>query len=581
MNELSLNKKDLFDKLIKRIKIDADKDGVKIFNAFPKWFIQTYFINPFDFISSDGARDSKIDAFCKVQEGNKITYKVINSKFTEHYGKLAPSQFYDEIISLCNMFDNKSQRDSLLQNYIKLDLKNHYKILFENYDEGNSPLFFITNYRENPNQVGRIQDLNIEVFHLDEILGFLIEDLSGSMPFTPPLLLTGINSVLSAHTDDTIVPTSIIFARLIDFIDYMKKDQFDFLFSRNVRLNLGKTEPNRNILNTFIDEPKEFVFSNNGITIICDKSKYDTGNHEIKLTNPRVVNGSQTLHSIRDVKNPCKEARVMVRIIQIQTTGSGNLEKDIKLKKDIVNKIAIRSNLQNPIYKWNLAANDEFQNILKKYFTQKGFFYETRKKEWDYKKSYLKSNGYDRGPFMPKLMQLITSYYYKDKILGPANAKGQLNELFDSNKAYAKIISTMPEIVYQVYLLNEIKKFSVTKLNNLTYINQIRKHCNYALFSIYIKLTNELSIEWGSAEFTEFLEKCIYENYSSNWTILTKKIVSEIIMKHYKLIKKKLQKEGEVDLSYNNYFKNITYMRELLDSKTPLSIKKLGSQIFL
>jgi hypothetical protein len=580
MNESLFNRKDLFDKLIKRIKIDADQDGIKLFRAFPKWFIQTYFINPFEYMSSDGSRDSKIDAFCKVQEGNKITYKVINSKFTENYGKTAPSQFYDEIIALCKMFDNKSQRDSLLHKYSKSDLKSHYKVLFENYDQGNTQLFFITNYRINPNQIVRIEDLDIEVFHLDEILGFLIEDLIGGMPFTNPLLLTGINSVLSANTEDTIVPTSIIFARLIDFINYMKNDQLDFLFSRNVRLNLGKTEPNKSVMSTFHEAPKEFVFSNNGITIICDRSKYDTGNHELKLTNPRVVNGSQTLHSIRDVKNPSKDARVMVRIIQIQTNGSGNFEDDKRLKIDIVNKIAIRSNLQNPIYKWNLAANDEYQNVLKKYFNQKKLFYETRKKEWDNKKSYLKSNGYERGPFMPKLMQVLASYYYKEKNLGPANAKGQLNELFDLNKAYLKITSTIPEIVYQIYLFDELIKFSISELSNLNYINKIKKHCNYALFSLYTKLIDELSIEWGSKEFTEFLEST-FKDYPNSWTVLTKKLVGEVIIEQFKIAKNKYLNENGSDLSYNNYFKNVTHMKDLMNVKISSSIRAMGGAVFI
>ena len=57
---------------------------------------------------------------------------------------------------------------------------------------------------------------------------------------------------------------------------------------------------NVEIRDTFKDAPKEFTFSNNGITILCEKLMHDPGAHEVSITNPRIVNGSQTLHSIRD-----------------------------------------------------------------------------------------------------------------------------------------------------------------------------------------------------------------------------------------------------------------------------------------
>src|SRR5690606_24971505 len=114
---------------------------------------------------------------------------------------------------------------------------------------------------------------------------------------------------------------------------------------------------------------------------------------------------------------------------------------------EVINKISIRSNLQNPITKWNLAANDDFQLELRRYFRQKNFFYETRKNEWDFRKTELKNIGVSKGPFMPKLTQLIASYYYDKKYLGPAIAKQSINDLFVEETAYKKIRNTDPAIV--------------------------------------------------------------------------------------------------------------------------------------
>src|SRR6266567_610463 len=125
--------------------------------------------------------------------------------------------------------------------------------------------------------------------------------IENAMPRTRPLRLTGINNVLSADKDETEIPTSIVFARLTDFISYMKEDRYGLLFNRNVRVWLGNTEVNKAIADTFRTSPKEFAYSNNGITVLCEGHTTHQGRHEIVITNPRVVNGSQTLHSIRDI----------------------------------------------------------------------------------------------------------------------------------------------------------------------------------------------------------------------------------------------------------------------------------------
>src|SRR5207245_8479435 len=171
----------------------------------------------------------------------------------------------------------------------------------------------------------------------------------------------GRQNVLTPATHESEVPTSIVFARLVDFITYMESDPFDLLFARNVRLWLGPTETNVDIQKTFRDAPKEFAYSNNGITILCKKHTHDPGKQELRLENPRIVNGSQTLHSIRLVDNPSRLARVMVRIIEVPPGNSHDLPIHLEKRKEIIHKISIRSNQQNPIKRWNLVANDDFQ----------------------------------------------------------------------------------------------------------------------------------------------------------------------------------------------------------------------------
>jgi hypothetical protein len=50
------------------------------------------------------------------------------------------------------------------------------------------------------------------------------------------------------------------------------------------------------------------------------------------------------------------------------------------------------------------------------------------------------------------MTQLIGSYHYDVRKLGPANAKGRLNQLFDQDE-YAIIRRTQDRLAYQLYLL--------------------------------------------------------------------------------------------------------------------------------
>ena len=173
-------------------------------------------------------------------------------------------------------------------------------------DAGAAESMFVTNCIRNDGAMAPLDNLPVKIFHLGDLIQHLIDDLDVTMPRTPDFRLSDIHMVLSPAQSDTSVATSIVFARLVDFIDYMNRDPFDLFFARNVRVWFGiqKYSVNEEIRDTFEDHPEEFAFSNNGITVLCEKHTQDPGTKELTLTNPRVVNGSQTLHSIRDVPNP-------------------------------------------------------------------------------------------------------------------------------------------------------------------------------------------------------------------------------------------------------------------------------------
>ncbi len=538
-----------------------------------------YFGRPTDLYVSDGSGDGKADAFLTIQKPKSTRYAVLNAKFTKEFDRSSPVAFYDEITRFWQAFENKSNRPEYLKNAVRESLRPKYKQYFARYDEGLVDLYFITNHKTNPRQLETVKSYGVEVLHLEDLLQYLIEHLEGALPETDPLALSDITSVLTPPVSESEVPTSIVFARLIDFIRYMEDDPFDFLFARNVRLWLGfQSQTNKDIAYTFENAPKEFAYSNNGITVLCKSHRFDPGKRELVITNPRVVNGSQTLHSIRDSQNPSSAARVMVRIIEVPSDGGHDLPKLRARRREIIHRISVRSNMQNPIKRWNLVANDDFQNELSQFFWQKKLFYERRQHEWKQRKDDLKSIGISQGPEIRWLTQLIASFYCDRSNLGPALAQGQLNTLFDE-APYATIRSTPPELAHRIYVLGELVYLALGTLSKRrAYIAEVAGYIKFSLFALACKTLSRVdSSAWRKDSFETFLESQ-WENPSGLWVPLTKALVDHILQ-FYAKEAKKAEREGWY-LSQANFFKSRAYVSPMIRAPLPQKIVSIGRKLY-
>jgi len=319
--------------------------------------------------------------------------------------------------------------------------------------------------------------------------------------------------------------------------------------------------------------------------MLCEKQKYDPGAKELILTNPRVVNGSQTLHSIRDVPHPSDKARVMVRIIQIPPVADNDLAEQVTYKKEIIRKIAVRSNQQNPIKKWDLVSNDDFQLELYRYFRQKGYFYERRQGEWQQRSRGLKNVGtrLRRGPGIKKSTQLIASFYWNKKKLGPAIAKQEVGELFEG-ETYDLICETPVELVYQIYLVNDDLEGAYWELaNSKRYIAYLKGHINLTLLAVVAKTLKAAGADWGKEEFSQLLEKQREQwwgwgGYSAPWRKLTKACIDHIVT-HYKKEARAVYKAEGYEPTYPHYFKNQSYVAKILNAPIPGTLTKLARKV--
>jgi hypothetical protein len=570
------DRRNLFDFMLDRVKEVGIESGLKSPQAFGKWFATTYFSNPQVFSSSDGSGDGKVDSFFQTNDGRYVQHYVLNTKFTEKFEAPAPVSFYDEITRFWQAFANKTNRTAYLANAVRTELRSNYRKLFSYYDDGKARLFFVTNHRKNDSQYQSIKRVGVQIFHLEDLLQFTVDYIEDAMPRTPAVLLRSIGTILSADKRDTTVPTSIVFARLIDLIRYMHdEDPFDLLFARNIRLKLPHSKVNPSIAKTFQEHPTEFAFSNNGITMLCESHSHDPGKQELTIHNPRVVNGSQTLHSIRDVAAPSATARVMLRIIQIQPPGSTDFSHEAETRREIVEKISIRSNLQNPIKKWNLISTDIYQHDLARFFRKKKLYYERRDGEWSQRRTELKSVGIQRGPHIKALTQLIASYYWDKKLLGPVIAKRGLGELFE-DKPYETIRKTNPELVYQIYLLGDILDSCMREhARRLQYVIQLANYVRLALFALVVKALQATGARFGEARMTRLLEE---EGDRRVWLQLTKSGL-DIINAAYKKETKRYRAKTGKDLTLANFSKAQGYTDKILSGPLPQPFRQLAKRL--
>jgi len=156
------------------------------------------------------------------------------------------------------------------------------------------------------------------------------------------------------------------------------------LLERNVRRYLGLhgNRVNEGIRETLrSDNPANFYFFNNGLTLVCSDFSYNalqSGDYRVKVENLQIVNGGQTSVTIARTLDEMQaagqalpaDASVLVRIYK--------LPKD---NRDIVLQITHATNSQNPVDLKDLRSNDEKQRRLETGIADLGFSYRRKRME--------------------------------------------------------------------------------------------------------------------------------------------------------------------------------------------------------
>lgn len=156
------------------------------------------------------------------------------------------------------------------------------------------------------------------------------------------------------------------------------QDHGDLLFSRNIRGALVGSDVNSGIIATARDDPANFWFFNNGVTIIAESSQQaphinqKVGSFSFKKVN--VVNGAQTVSSLARaaIEEPAllESADVFVRFVTLEDPEG-----------DFGRLVTRRTNTQNRVGGREFAALDPNQERLRMEFSISGFRYAYRSGE--------------------------------------------------------------------------------------------------------------------------------------------------------------------------------------------------------
>lgn len=130
---------------------------------------------------------------------------------------------------------------------------------------------------------------------------------------------------------------------------------------------MGENAVNSAIKYTLENDPQNFWYLNNGISILCDEGSIEVDAKQIRVRNPQIVNGCQTAMSIRNFSSDLN-SDVMVRVIQASDF-------------DFVRKITLSQNGSNPVKNRDFRSNDPTQIRLKHEFKRQGCYFYIKRGE--------------------------------------------------------------------------------------------------------------------------------------------------------------------------------------------------------
>ena len=505
----------------KKIKDDISnimamsRTGMKDYHAFIYWFINNLYGYSEERISQaicDGAHDKGIDA-CLIDDLEK-TITLIQSKYEREGDSRIQNE--SEVIlfsSIDKFFSSPDSFESAIANANsrskELLRKAFHKYFSEKYAVES---IFITTHKRN-NRIDEMLDttlrqryiMKLRVFYYDNIIAFYRDSERNFLPLAHPFDLeykAEGELFKSSHTKAWVFTINA---------EEIKRFAMSYdgneLFRKNVRNFLGPSETNKRMYDTLKDkrESENFWFYNNGITVLCRDARNDHDNRHIKLEDPQVINGCQTVTSIKNFMGDTK-ADVLVRVIA---------SNDNEFMENVVHY----QNSSNPVKKRDLKSNDSVQIRLHRELLKRGWFYEIKSGE-DFKSACILN---------PSLKKLCNLGPIDNRDLAKAIVATQFNPALAAGQGENYYFGEMYEDIFT----NDLSSTSALAMIELEWLVQydigwsnkkfheefdkewtFKKPAHYVLNGVFYKAL--MKVDDGLRRFTNFYD--VVWNDSEEWT---------------------------------------------------------------
>ena len=359
---------------MEEIREIGEKHSLKAYHAFIFWYLKATEDLPNETILNiltDGSNDGGIDAIYIDHTVKKI--KVYQSKFTAHIGQSAFNK--DELVKLREVYrylEGLTDYDSI-RSYVNAKLKHPLDSAIElmRQDGYKVELIFITNINTNENSsIYNGTPPYIQIISAKELELKFREWQHGHTPELGEIELS-YTAILHGpkNPNGYLVTLEANSLRKI-YIKFKEK-----LFSRNVRIFYGETKkkgsPNINMKETLLNSSENFWYFNNGVTILAQQVIVDHEKKELKLHNPQIINGCQTVSIIGNNKESA--ALLFAKIIEIN---------DNVANQSMIDGIIESNNRQNPVDERILKSNHPLQVNLARKLVEEGFYYERKENQW-------------------------------------------------------------------------------------------------------------------------------------------------------------------------------------------------------
>lgn len=356
--------------------------------AFVLWFLIAYLLDDEEQAKkclTGGSGDKNIDAIYIDEKAKQVN--IIQGKFRQGDKKLEKRNDVIQFTDLCNLpWKRKNEieayfkgLDQLVAEKLEESIK---KVRNNNYE---IRLYYVTTGKVSDGVKEEAQQYvlrsngksNIEIIDHDKVLICFKNYINDITPHIPTLKLKIVpdgaiaNEGVIRRYDPEKKIESWIFTVSGQDIGEMYLKVGRKLFARNIRGYLGDTDINDAMQETIKNEPNNFWYYNNGITIVCDEARREmqSGEDVLIVEGAQVINGQQTTRTLSKEKGS-SDTNVLVKVIKIPRNPNDDMEYD-----QLVNSIVRATNWQNYISPSDLVSNDFIQVYLEKEFRKRGYQY--------------------------------------------------------------------------------------------------------------------------------------------------------------------------------------------------------------